>query len=452
MPEAKKIVDCRYGRIITYGDEDLISRSLEMYGEWAQGEIDVLAKFISDGDVVIDAGAFIGTHARAFSSLVTERGKVHAFEPNHESYLRLTENAALAGNDNIETHQCGLGSAEEFRGSAVTAIDENRGAFSLDGCDVIEGQEGLAVKPLDNFAFERVDLLKVDVEGMELEVLKGAEATIERCRPVIFLEVNTLHSTAPVLDWANARGYRIFGLLSRAFNPENYRGESANIYDAARECGIILVPELRADGYFDKGSPSTLELPEIRKLDDLALLLLQKPQYLNDLLLGSQTATGSGPLSRENHGVGPSDRGTSYFFTEFQMQLAATAKAKDDAEGLALERLSKLEELDQRLVVAEEAKNRAEYLALERLSELEALDQRLSATEEAKTIAEDLALERLTELEGLIQRVAMAEGEREAAAGIARERLQQLEELQQRYDILRRPWKLITGQNGKEGS
>ena len=63
-------VRSRYGQFKIIDTDSVISKSLIMYGEWAQNEIDLLAYFIQPGDIVVDAGSFIGTHARVFSNLL----------------------------------------------------------------------------------------------------------------------------------------------------------------------------------------------------------------------------------------------------------------------------------------------------------------------------------------------------------------------------------------------
>ena len=64
------VLKARYGDFKIIDTDSVISRSLRLYGEWAQSEIDLLAHFIQEGSVVVDAGAFIGTHTRAFSTFI----------------------------------------------------------------------------------------------------------------------------------------------------------------------------------------------------------------------------------------------------------------------------------------------------------------------------------------------------------------------------------------------
>src|ERR1700682_6527582 len=102
-------VDTRYGAFSIFSDRDLISRSLLQYGEWAQCEIEILAQFISSGDTVVDAGAYIGTHTLAFASMVGSTRSIHSFEPNREANLLLIENVSANALRNVTVHESGLG-------------------------------------------------------------------------------------------------------------------------------------------------------------------------------------------------------------------------------------------------------------------------------------------------------------------------------------------------------
>lgn len=87
---------CRYGVMHAFDNNDLISRSLILYGEWAQNEINIIRKLIKPGDHIVDIGAFIGTHSRAFADAVGPKGLVWAFEPNPQVLSLLRQNADIS--------------------------------------------------------------------------------------------------------------------------------------------------------------------------------------------------------------------------------------------------------------------------------------------------------------------------------------------------------------------
>jgi len=102
----------RYGNILTPQENDLIAKSIQIYGEWAQNEIDTLNFFIREGDSILDVGAFIGTHSLAFSNLTGKNGRVYAFEPNPSSFEYLKKNTE--NKNNIIIENLALSDKEEY--------------------------------------------------------------------------------------------------------------------------------------------------------------------------------------------------------------------------------------------------------------------------------------------------------------------------------------------------
>lgn len=276
-------LSCRYGPMNVPERPDLIFNSLRQYGEWAQAELDILAHFIRSGDIVVDAGAFVGTHSRAFSAMVGDQGEVHAFEPNAESSALLASNAVLAPQANISIYQVALGREPCSAGLFVPgAAAGNAGATHVEQEPAGGSSSRVIVSCLDAFPWPRLDFIKADVEGMELDLLLGGEETIRRNSPRLFLEINTLHRAGALIAWAQARNYLVFGVLSPAFNPANFRGATANIFGMAGECGLLLISRCRHSEWRD--TLEALNLPLLMTLDDLALLLLHKPQYIYETL------------------------------------------------------------------------------------------------------------------------------------------------------------------------
>lgn len=136
---------------------------------------------IPSGGVVVDGGAYIGDHTEYYLNRVGLSGKVYAFEPNREAYQCLIHNCPEA-----VTYQNGLAM---FADVATQNLNpENIGASYLTAG--LPSNEPVLCFPLDSLELKRLDFFKLDVEGMELQALRGGEATIERCKPAILLEFN----------------------------------------------------------------------------------------------------------------------------------------------------------------------------------------------------------------------------------------------------------------------
>ena len=143
---------------------------------------------VGPDSMVCDIGANIGNHAVYFAS-VMGAAKVLAFEPQKHCHATLTQNIALNGlQARIEAHNCLIGAktgngalarfnARNLGGTAFAAkADGDVALFALD--DVVDSAD-----------LSRLDLIKIDVEGMQLEVLSGAEAVLDQRRPAIWVEL-----------------------------------------------------------------------------------------------------------------------------------------------------------------------------------------------------------------------------------------------------------------------
>ncbi|HJX53954.1 MAG TPA: FkbM family methyltransferase [Polyangia bacterium] len=132
---------------------------------------------ISEGSVVIDAGASLGDHTAVYA---TRANVVHAFEPQPESFACLRENCEdLPG---VVLHNCGL---SDRAAALAIAKDPNVGASGIRG----KGDVPIEVIMLDSLGLFP-DLIKWDVEGHEVLALRGARMTILRCRPIMVIEVH----------------------------------------------------------------------------------------------------------------------------------------------------------------------------------------------------------------------------------------------------------------------
>jgi FkbM family methyltransferase len=150
------------------------------------------------GEVFVDVGANVGAYSLRAASVGM---KVCSFEPNPENVKVLRRNAEN-NRLSIDIHECALGSAE---GTATMSPNGALSRLSSEGTTVVP------VRTLDSFDLPRVDLLKVDVEGYELEVLKGATKTLGGSHPKIMVEVHdwlSAEEQSALLNMLVENGYR----------------------------------------------------------------------------------------------------------------------------------------------------------------------------------------------------------------------------------------------------
>lgn len=280
-----QLVNTRYGAMECLASDSMVSLSLSRYGEWAQHELDFLAPFIRPGMVVLDVGAFIGTHTLAFASMVGPHGAVHSFEPRAAIRALLERNVERNGYAQVRVHGCALGtSAASFEVPALNLdVEENFGGLALNDAAAAEGErETISIASLDELALGRVDLMKLDAEGMEADVLRGAAQTLRQYRPVLFAECNDLERGILTIQACRDYGYALFGAIFPAYNEHNLAGQTENVFGDGSEAALVAVPIERAVEFRQAGILS--RLAPIETLDDLVLLMLHKPQYPLEVL------------------------------------------------------------------------------------------------------------------------------------------------------------------------
>jgi FkbM family methyltransferase len=156
---------------------------------------------LTDDAVVIDAGANVGVLAVGFA-LLAPRGQVVAIEASPTTFADLRRNVGEAGVDNVELVECAVGeragTLEFFDSSWFSAgsfVKEPTMASALH-----EGSISVEARSIDDIvaklALERVDLVKLDVEGHELPALRGARETLARFQPVAVIELNLFAVTS----------------------------------------------------------------------------------------------------------------------------------------------------------------------------------------------------------------------------------------------------------------
>lgn len=215
----------RYGQMIYPTDDLWIGRSYEMYGELCEIEADVYQRVVRPGDVVVEAGANIGGHTILFSKLVGNGGRVVAFEPQRLIYQMLCGNLAINSLENVWALQVALGDKEET--ASVETVPMNVGGATL--CNASPGREVFPVQTLDQYHLPRVDFIKADVEGYEGKLLAGARETIDRCRPILYLE-NDRGNRQVLFDQVKALDYDVWWHETPLYNPNNHYHNPVNVF------------------------------------------------------------------------------------------------------------------------------------------------------------------------------------------------------------------------------
>jgi FkbM family methyltransferase len=174
----------------------------EMLVNWYEPDaVAVIDAVVREGDTCLDIGANVGALTLAMAGRVGAAGKVYAFEPGPLTYPRLARNVALNPSIRDRVIALQLGVADKPGTLYWNEEPDNRGNATLlrpSGAPVqvvsIDGH--FATEPL-----RRLTFVKIDVEGMEYEVLAGGRATWLAHRPVIYLET--------LRDFESTRGFPV---------------------------------------------------------------------------------------------------------------------------------------------------------------------------------------------------------------------------------------------------
>ncbi len=231
---------CRHGLMLCLVTDQYVGQSLNRYGEFSEGEMQLLGPLIRRGDVVVDMGANVGAHTVFFAKRVGEGGRTLAFEPQRFIFQMLCGAVALNGLANVYTYHaaCGREAGRALMPPCDYSTMNNFSGLSAEGWP--EG-ESVAVMPLDELDLPRCRLIKIDVEGMEQDAIAGAADTIRRLRPLLYVENDRADKSAALIDQLLSMDYRLYWHLPPLFNPDNYFRERENIFGAIVSANMLGV-------------------------------------------------------------------------------------------------------------------------------------------------------------------------------------------------------------------
>jgi FkbM family methyltransferase len=284
--------------------ENIVSDRLRTFGEWESLQTELLQGFLRPGDVAVDVGAHIGTHAVAFARVVGPSGTVYAFEAQPAVYEVLLDNAGIGGVGNMVVRNLAIGNTTAEGGKiAVRVLDlttpdhhglddqssnsSNFGGLSLLGCQTLDvdvspsfdaealvsecqgGQSDrehnhvwVDVVSLDSFGWHVGDghkcprVIKIDVEGMETQVLAGGRELLRTCRPILHVENNVPSGSSALIGMLREHEYDLHWEVSAFTGHSNYFGSP---YGSLKDTGAAI-----------PFSPNLLCLPKGFDVSDLS--------------------------------------------------------------------------------------------------------------------------------------------------------------------------------------
>jgi FkbM family methyltransferase len=241
-----KTLQTRHGPMLALALDRYITRSLEVYGEFSGAEWALLAQMVKPGMTVVEVGANIGTHSVPLARACFP-GPLYLFEPQQRVFQILCANLALNDVTNAIAYPEACGDAPGF--VVVPPLDYgaeyNFGGVSVQAEGV--GVHGMKVRatPLDSLHLAACHVIKIDVEGFEAQVLRGAAQTIAKYRPLLYVENDRVAHQQEVISLITDMGYRLYWHAPPLFSRDNFNGCADDVFGNIVSVNMLCIPQER---------------------------------------------------------------------------------------------------------------------------------------------------------------------------------------------------------------
>ncbi len=232
---------CRHGVMLYNVNDQFQGRMLDKYGEYSEGEVDTFAQLLKAGMTAVEVGANIGSHTVALANMVGRQGRVVAFEPQRAIYQVLNANLALNGLEQVEAHWAAVGASP---GEVVIDRLDMASVQNFGGYSIGKATQGDRVRLLtvDSFQLPACHLIKIDVEGMEADVIRGAAETLKRCGPVVFCENEDGQKSVELIQLLWDLEYDCYWHVTPYVRVPNFRGDAERIHNTMVSTNMVCVP------------------------------------------------------------------------------------------------------------------------------------------------------------------------------------------------------------------
>jgi FkbM family methyltransferase len=223
-----------------YTTDLFIGRSMSAYGEWSEGEVSLWRQIVRPGWSVVDVGANVGVFTIPLANIVGASGVALAIEPQRQLYQMLNGNLALNQITNVYTMHGALG--EKSGIINVPAIKySTSGNFGGVELGASTG-EVVRVSTLDQILEGRaVQFIKIDVEGMERQLIAGGIRTLGNKRPILFVENDRKEKSEELIRSLVDMDYRMYWHVVRLFNSQNFFGNTDNVFGTTCSFNMLCI-------------------------------------------------------------------------------------------------------------------------------------------------------------------------------------------------------------------
>ena len=241
-----RVKNTRFGPLMYNLNDLYIGRSLDLYGEYCIHEARIAMDLLRPGMTAVDVGANIGALTVPMAQTVGAAGRAIAIEAQRGIFHMLCGNMAMNDLANVRTILAAAGSRAGAISVPRLMLDRpnNLGALSL-----VPGENAamdrVEVITLDSLALDACHLIKIDVEGMEREVLLGAADTIGRHRPFLYVENDRKDKSEALLRHLFELGYRVWWHTPPYYDSNNFYGNTTNVFANTVAINVLCLPKER---------------------------------------------------------------------------------------------------------------------------------------------------------------------------------------------------------------
>ncbi|MEJ0061857.1 MAG: FkbM family methyltransferase [Alphaproteobacteria bacterium] len=235
---------CRYGWMLFTGP--YIGKCFDLYGEYSETEVGMMRAFVRPGDTVLDIGANIGDLTVPLSQMAGPTGRIYAVESHPDVFNILCANLALNQIGNVIPLNAFM------RASEGAAVKEEF---------VRKDRESKAVA-IDELALDSCRLIKIDVDGNELDVLMSGAKTIAKLRPVLYFENDVREKSKDLLDYTLSLGYDLYWHKAPIIGANNFFGNTVNHWHPRTIVSLMMLGMPKEAGLAMEG------LPKVQSADE----------------------------------------------------------------------------------------------------------------------------------------------------------------------------------------
>ena len=213
-----QLAETRQGLLMFDPGEAFAGPSIERYGEWLHGQLELALRLLAPGSVVVEAGAGVGAHAVALGRALGPDGLLFLYEGRTPIRRMLRQNLVANGVAN------------------AVLMARALGAPTPEGFDADH-------ETIDDLQLERLGGLKVDAPADSAAIVDGAQETLWRCRPWLMLAVPDDAALVRLGARVRELGYRTWRMETPMFSPSNFNRREDDIFGGRSALALVALPE-----------------------------------------------------------------------------------------------------------------------------------------------------------------------------------------------------------------